>query len=116
VLDATRDSVRAGLAKIAPGNTLGEVARACSQSLLESALAQRGDYLPGDFEAWGHSLGLNWEQPWILPDSDVVIVPGMCLAVEKRIAVPGLGGATYEDNVLVTEEGYELLTPARIDY
>jgi Xaa-Pro aminopeptidase len=40
----------------------------------------------------------------------------MCLAVEKRVAVPGVGGATYEDDVLVTRDGCAILTPARAEY
>jgi Xaa-Pro aminopeptidase len=37
----------------------------------------------------------------------------MCLALERRIqAAPG-GGAQHEENVLVTDEGGEILTPAR---
>jgi Xaa-Pro aminopeptidase len=34
----------------------------------------------------------------------------MCLAIERRAAVDELGGAQYEDNVLVGSEGPELLT------
>jgi Xaa-Pro aminopeptidase len=40
----------------------------------------------------------------------------MCLAVERRIEAPGLGGARYEDDVLVVEGGAELLTPAEECY
>jgi len=36
----------------------------------------------------------------------------MCLAVEKRTAAPGIGGATFEQNVLVTDSGHELLSVA----
>jgi hypothetical protein len=34
----------------------------------------------------------------------------------RRIAGPGLGGAQYEDNLLIGSTGAELLTPARSEY
>jgi Xaa-Pro aminopeptidase len=63
--------------------------------------------------AWGHGLGLSFEPPWIHADSEQSAEPGMCLAVERRIEAPGLGGAQYEDDVLVVEGGAELLTLPR---
>ena len=61
---------------------------------------------------FGHSLGVAWEGPWLDPDSDDVILPGMYLAVEKTVGIPGVGGATFEENLLVTEDGAEVLTAA----
>lgn len=116
LLDVARDSVRAGTAAVRPTATLGEVARAADRAFADSAFARSGRGLAAEFGSWGHSLGLNWEAPYIDSDSDLVIEPGMCLAVEKRVALPGVGGATYEDDVLVTANGCEILTPARSDY
>ena len=59
---------------------------------------------------WGHGLGLGWEPPWLGPACDERLEPGMCLAIERRVAVDGLGGAQYEDDVLVGDDGPELLT------
>jgi Xaa-Pro dipeptidase len=59
---------------------------------------------------WGHGLGLGLEPPWIGPDSPETVEDGMCLALERRAAVEELGGAQYEDNVLVGANGPELLT------
>jgi ectoine hydrolase len=39
--------------------------------------------------------------------------PGMCLAVERRIEAPGVGGANYEDNLIVTDGGCAVITGAR---
>jgi len=61
--------------------------------------------------AWGHGLGLGFEPPWVDPGSQVVAEEGMCFAIERRIGVPGLGGAQYEDDVLVGPDGAEVLTP-----
>ena len=66
--------------------------------------------------AWGHGLGLAFEPPWIHPSSDVLLEEGMCVAIERRIEAPGLGGAQYEDNLLIGSTGAELLTPARSEY
>ena len=59
---------------------------------------------------WGHGLGLGFEPPWIGPQSTAVVEPGWCLAVERRAAVPGVGGAQYEENVLIGSDGAELLS------
>jgi Xaa-Pro aminopeptidase len=111
LLDALRSSVQAGIEMLRPGVRLADVARRCERVLAESAHVSRHgvpDHTMSGF--WGHGLGVGWEPPWIGPDSDEVVAPGMCLAVERRAAVPGLGGAQYEDDVLVGADGPEVLT------
>ncbi len=61
---------------------------------------------------WGHSLGLDWGAPWIESASSTLIQPGMCFAIERRIEAPGIGGANYENDVIVTEANPEIVTPA----
>ena len=61
-------------------------------------------------DAWGHGIGLAFDPPWITEDNELVLQPGMCLAVERRIAEADGLGAQYEDNVLITPTGAERLT------
>jgi hypothetical protein len=61
---------------------------------------------------WGHSLRLDWGWPWIEATSSTVIRPGICFAIERRIEASGIGGANHENNVIVTDAGPEILTPA----
>jgi Xaa-Pro aminopeptidase len=117
LLDAVRESVQAGVAALRPGVTLGAVADRCEAALASSSYSRRygtpASTLGG---AWGHGLGLGFEPPWIDVGSEVVVEEGMCFAVERRIETPGIGGAQYEDNVLVGSADPELLTPAPADY
>ena len=118
LLDAVRDSVRAGIELVRPGISLGAVARACEASLGQSEYVQRNKMPQSTMGgAWGHGVGLGFEPPWITTESAVIAAPGMCFAVERRIEAP-LGptnarGAQYEDNILVTPSGAETITPAR---
>jgi Xaa-Pro aminopeptidase len=61
-------------------------------------------------DAWGHGSGLAFDPPWITGDNELVLQPGMCLAIERRIAATGRLGAQYEDNLLLTPTGPELLS------
>ncbi len=117
LLDAVRDSVQAGIDILRPGVTLGTIARRCDEVLSASDYAGRygvpASVMGG---AWGHGLGLAFEPRWITPDSDFVVEPGMCFAIERQIEAPNgppsARGAQYEDNVLISADGAELLTPA----
>jgi Xaa-Pro aminopeptidase len=113
ILDAVRDSVRAGTELLRPEETLGAVAQCCEEVLATSAYARRHG-LPRTMMGgtWGHSLGLDWGSPWIESSSSTVIRSGMCFAIERRIEAPGLGGANYENDVIVTDAGPEIITPA----
>jgi len=61
ILDAVRDSVRAGSELLRPGETLGAVARRCEEVLDASTYAhRRGPLREMMGGTWGHSLGLDW--------------------------------------------------------
>jgi Xaa-Pro dipeptidase len=113
ILDAVRDSVHAGTELLRPGETLGAVARRCEEVLSASAYARRHG-LPQTTMGgtWGHSLGLDWGAPWIESASSTVIRSGMCFAIERRIEAPDIGGANYENDVIVTAAEPEIVTPA----
>ena len=87
-------------------------------------MSEKGFRLPEEFYAqqmpmtW-HGVGLYGQWPtivgpgWYKPDSglDGEVAPGMVLCCESYVgAVGGLEGVKLEQQVLVTETGYELLT------
>jgi Xaa-Pro dipeptidase len=111
ILDAARESVAAGVAAARPGAVVGDIARACENALARCAYA-RARGVPGNtmHDAWGRGIGLAFDPPWITAANELVLQPGMCLAVERRIAEADGLGAQYEDNVLITPTGPELLT------
>jgi Xaa-Pro dipeptidase len=62
------------------------------------------------FHFLGHGLGLTLhEEPYLNRFSDIVLVPGMVLAVEPLVVLDQVG-LQLEEAVVVTEDGYELLT------
>ncbi len=59
----------------------------------------------------GHGFGLgNHEGPWVAEGSDDVLEENMLISIEPGIYLPGVGGLRHSDTVLVTRDGYELLT------
>ncbi|MCJ8013469.1 Xaa-Pro peptidase family protein [Paenibacillus sp. KQZ6P-2] len=61
----------------------------------------------------GHGIGLDiHEEPFFSTTSEKVLAPGMIVTVEPGIYIPNLGGVRIEDDVLITDTGYEIITNA----
>jgi len=93
------------LENIRAGVKCGDVDRAVRRFFKERGL----------MEYWrhhtGHGIGLEYhEAPFLDVGDDRVLKPGMVVTVEPGIYVKGLGGFRHSDTVVVTEDGYEMLT------
>jgi Xaa-Pro aminopeptidase len=122
LLQGAVDAVEAGIACVRPGVPAGAVFEAVHGHLLAVGLAvAEGDEMDMDnasalsigFPPHGHGYGLGWEWPWILPTEQRLLAPGMCLAVEAMPTRGGLGSSYFEQDIVVTGDGCQLLTAAQ---
>jgi Xaa-Pro aminopeptidase len=106
--EAAIASVQAAIARIRPGATAGEVAEAGFAKLVELGFPTKSD-----FNGMGHGVGMGWDLPWLVPGDATVLEPDMVLCVERSVEKHGFVG-DFEETVLVTPTGHELLTHAPI--
>jgi Xaa-Pro aminopeptidase len=114
--EAVIDGVERICAAIRPGATGHDLFRIGDEWLVNdpvvNSLPHEEEESEG-FPAVGHGLGLSWEAPWLMEGDPTPIEPGMYLAVELFAGHESVGGAMFEQNGLVTDDGFEVLTTAR---
>ncbi len=108
---AVLEAQQAAIAVVRPGVVASEVDAAARSTLGRYELAEAFGH------GTGHGLGLEiHEAPRVgqtgQPGTDAILRPGMVFTVEPGVYVPGVGGVRIEDDVLVTENGCEILTNA----
>lgn len=111
LLEAVEAATDAALHTIAPGITAREVYNALRQPVDQAGL---GQYLSPFF---GHSIGIETvERPVLTAWSTARLEEGMVLCIEPGIYIPGWAGASIEQEIVLTAQGYELLTtcPTRL--
>ena len=105
IYEVVLNAQQAAIAAIRPGMKCQDV-----DGVARKVIEQAG-YSKYFGHGLGHGIGLDiHEGPRLSPISTDELKPGMVVTVEPGIYLPGFGGVRIEDDVLVTRDGYEVLT------
>jgi Xaa-Pro aminopeptidase len=100
-----------GVEMIRPGITTRDVARRCNEAMARLDFPITSS-ISGLAARVGHGVGLmTTELPHVAEDDETVLEPGMVITVEPGVGTT-FGTFHVEENVLVTEVGYEILSEA----
>ena len=105
IFDTVLEAHDRALDAVVPGIELSELDRIAREYIKNRGF---GDYFG---HGLGHGVGLEiHEAPTVSPRSKMTAEPGMVFTIEPGIYVPKVGGVRIEDTVLVTDDGYRVLT------
>lgn len=105
VYDVVRTAQRTAISQIRPGAVLRNIDRAARAVIERAGWGKRFGH------GLGHGLGLEiHEAPWLSPASEATLAAGMVVTVEPGVYLPRWGGVRIEDDVLVTNDGHEVLS------
>ncbi|MCB4768475.1 Xaa-Pro peptidase family protein [Ancylobacter sp. Lp-2] len=107
MVETCRRALDAGKAMIRPGVADRDIVAAMRELIAGAGFA------PWDWSIC-HGYGLDLvETPTFAASEPTIIEAGMCFYVEPMIIPPEIGAICIEDMIVVTEDGFENLTPVR---
>ncbi|BEO54845.1 hypothetical protein SMQE21_47850 (plasmid) [Serratia marcescens] len=109
VYDGAIDAINAGVAACRQGVTAEALWRAVAD-VLDAREINCG------YPLHGHSYGIGWESPWLVPGNETRIEAGMAIAIECMAGREDVGYVKFEQNILVHEDRTELIStcPLRV--
>ncbi len=105
IYDTVLDAQQKAIAKVRAGAPAKELDLTARNTIRDAGY---GDYFP---HRLGHGLGASvHEFPSITETNDMPLAENMVFTIEPGIYVPGVAGVRIEDDIVVTKDGYEILT------
>lgn len=126
IVEVARECLRRGIARVRPGNTIGDIGWAIQQYAEGMGCSVVREFV-------GHGVGFDFHEPPQIPHfgqkgKGIVLVPGMVFTIEPMINLGGESlkilddnwtavtrdgslSAQFEETIRVTETGNESLTP-----
>jgi len=102
--DAVSSAQQAALNEVRSGAKLSDVYAAAERELKDVGMKRFNPH-------FGHGLGVECnEKPWIKKESGSELIEGMVVNIDVPYLELGSGGVQIEDTILVTSDGFELLT------
>lgn len=109
IFQAVHNAQSAGLAAAHPGVEMQAVDAAARHVIAQAGYGPAFTYFT---HRLGHGIGLDGhEWPYLVPGNTQKLAPGMLFSNEPGIYLPNKFGVRLEDDMLLTENGAELLTP-----
>lgn len=109
IITTVQEAYRATVAAMRPGASSPDLYRITTE-LYEGKGWRK--YFPHHVS---HGLGLGGDLPRIAEGSEDVLQIGDALSCEPGCYIPGIGGARFENMLLLTEDGIEELTQSPVD-
>jgi len=126
IVDIARESLKRGMSAVKPDNTIGDIGHEIQQYAEGQGASVVREFI-------GHGIGKVFHEPPDIPHfgkphSGITLVPGMVFTVEPMVNLgkrflrvledqwtavtrDGSLSAQFEQTLVVTEDGYESLTP-----
>jgi Xaa-Pro aminopeptidase len=111
IYEVVRKAQEAAIRAVRPG-VEGRAVDAAARAVIDEA-----GYGDAFNHGLGHGLGLQiHEGPSLRANSADVLAEGMVFTIEPGVYLPGWGGVRIEDDILVTDDGWERLTTLDRDF
>lgn len=105
IYNTVLDAQQSALENVKPGSMCCEIDKIARDKITNQGY---GEYYK---HGLGHSVGLEiHEHPILTTVSKEILEPFMTITIEPGIYIPDFGGVRIEDLVLVTENGFEVLS------
>jgi len=126
IVDTARECLKRGMDMVCPGNTIGDIGWAIQRFAEDEGCSVVRQFV-------GHGVGYDFHEPPQVPHygkkkDGIVLIPGMVFTIEPMINLGGSNlrvldddwtavtadsslSAQFEQTILVTEKGFESLTP-----
>lgn len=107
IFEIVKSAQDAAISRIKAGQRAGAIDRAAREYIAKKGYEKQFVHITG------HGIGFRYHEPIpiIRPDNNLILEKGMVTTIEPGIYFSEMGGIRLEDDIVLTEEGFEVLGP-----